>query len=260
MRFYSLSILLDSIFVLITSFILFLFIFYYFTPYPYSIVLTFVLSGFATILASKFLSRKQNKIKLSEKDKKLYLDTLIRLNLMQEDRLIDLFKSALKLDYPPEIINENTFYDHQNNILYCVKFGFQKVTKTDIVRAFNKLSPNGKAIFYAESFEQDVINFSARFNKTFTLKDGKETFTLLKDSNLLPSEDYTEYYNEKKKPKIKAELFNKKSAKKFLLFGVAFLFFSFFAPIKTYYLVCGCVMMIFAIIIILFGKTKQAPN
>lgn len=260
MRFYSLSILLDSIFVLVTSFILFLFVFYYFIPYPYSIALTFVLSGFITIFASKFLSRKQNKVKLSEKDKKLYADTLIRLNLMEENKLIELFKSALKLTYPPEDINANTFYDHQNNVLYCVKFGFQKVTKTDIVRVFNKLSPNGKAVFYAESFEQDVINFSERFNKRFSLKNGKEAFLLLKENNLLPNEDYSLYYNEKKKPKIKAELFNKKSAKKFLLFGVAFLFFSFFAPIKTYYLVCGCIMMVFAIIIILFGKNKHVPN
>ena len=56
------------------------------------------------------------------------------------------------------------------------------------------------------------------------------------------------------------EIFKKKNAKKFLLFGVTFCLMSFIAPYKTYYIVSGCVMIFFAVILKLFGKQENTTT
>ena len=89
------------------------------------------------------------------------------------------------------------------------------------------------------------------------LKDGKDAFYLLKERNLIPNEDFSKVYSEKKSVNKLLELLKKKNAKKFFLFGVCFCLFSFISPIKTYYLIWGGIMLVYSTVLILFGKREN---
>lgn len=256
MRFYIVSLILDLLFIFIACFIVCLCVFYYFIAYPFSIIVSVSVALIITVFASKILLTKQGKTKLKEKDKKSYLESMIRLNLMKENKLIDLFVLAIAKSEKVSKI-KNGFYHYATNTLYIVKFCFEGITKKDVVKAFNQLEhQEDKVVFYCESYSQEIKDFAQRFNGKITLLDGKDAFHLLKDSNLLPTEDFSSYYKEKKKVRFKTEILDRKNAKKFFLFGAVFCAFSFFVPIKAYYLFCGCAMMTFAVFLKLFGKTQ----
>ena len=254
-----LALFLDCVFLFLASFIGSLCIFYYFTPYPYCLVYAFCVGCILAISATKFLTNKQAKKHVKAKEKKLYFDTLIRLNLMRADKIKNLFiKTFSSLD--EQIIKrKDGFYLPQSKKLYVIKFGFDKVSKADIVRAFNQLRKDETAVFLAETFSQEITAFANRFNKRVSLLDGIEIFNTLKNKGILPTQDYTPYYTEKKKITFSGGILKRKNAKKFLLFGVAFCFMSFIVPYKTYYIICGALMMLFAIMLKLFGK-QETPT
>ena len=251
-----LALFLDGVFLFIASFVGCLCLFYFLIPYPFSLVVAFCLGGIITIFGVRLLEKSGRKNSVKQKDKKLYFDTIIRLNLMKESKIEKLFMTALLGTDEIADRKKMGFYSAENKTLYIIRFGFMKVSKADIVRAFNLLGENDRAQFYSESYDQDTISFASRFNRRIILKDGNDAFELLKQKGILPDDDYTEFYVEKKKLKLNVEILKKKNAKKFFFFGVFFSLMSFFVPIKGYYLFCGSVMMIFAIFLKLFGKDQ----
>ena len=254
------ALFLDSVFLFLALFVGLLCIFYFLIPYPYSVILAFCIGGVLAIFGAKFLGDKQNKKHIKSKEKKLYFDTIIRLNLMKPDKLKNLFIKLYSTKNEQVIRKKHGFYLPQSKKLYVTKFAFEKVTKADVVRAFNYLQKEEVAVFLAESFEPDIVAFGNRFNKRIIFLDAPDIFNDLKDKGLLPTQDFTTYYTEKKKITFGAEIFKKKNAKKFLLFGVTFCLMSFIAPYKTYYIVSGCVMIFFAVILKLFGKQENTTT
>lgn len=255
MKINYIAFILDGLFVFIGGFILSFCVLYYLIPYPYSIIVSLSLSGLLLVLALKILNSKQNKTNLFRKDKKLYTDTIIRLNLMDEQKLIELFQNAVCPNATIKPLSRG-FLCEQTDTAYLISFGFNKVKKSDVVRAFNL--PNAKkAVFFAENFEKEVIDFASRFNGKITLYDGKDCFNFLKEKELLPTEDFSQYYSQNAKPIFKKQILDKKNAKKFLLFGVVFSFFSFLVPYKLYYLICGGLMISFSLYLKLFGKSQE---
>lgn len=254
------ALFLDGVFLFLASFIGCLCLLYFLVPYPFSLMLAFCLSGIITIFGVRFIEKKGRKNAVKIKDKKLYFDTVIRLNLMKESAIENLFVKALCNEGEQIEKNKMGFYNREQKKLYIIRFGFTKVTKADIVRAFNMLNQGDTAHFYCESYNQDTFSFSNRFNKRIFLHDGKDTFELLKEKNILPDDDYTEFYTENRKVKFKIEILKKKNAKKFFFFGVFFCVMSFFVPIRGYYLFCGSAMMIFSIYLKLFGREQEKDS
>jgi hypothetical protein len=119
-----LALFLDSIFIFLGVFIGSLCLLYYFIPYPYCVVLAFCLGGIFALFGAKFLADKQNKKHLKAKEKKLFFDTIIRLNLMKPDKVKNLFITAFSQNNQPVLRKKDGFYLPQSNKLYVVKFGF----------------------------------------------------------------------------------------------------------------------------------------
>ena len=255
----TVRVVLDSLFVFLGSFVVLLCILYYFLPYPYSVVISFFTAIIFCVFAVKKLNEKERKIKIKECDKKLYAHTIIRLNLMKESKLHSLFKTALCKGERVQKRGRG-FYGEGTKNVYFISFGFKKVSKADIVSAFNLLRDDEKAIFYSEVYENEIEEFASRFNGRIVLKDGKATFQLLKDKGILPQQDFSSVYVEKKKVNAKAQLLKKKNAKKFFIFGVTFCLLSFLAPFKTYYLIVGGLMTAFSVYLKLFGRAEKTDD
>ena len=132
-------------------------------------------------------------------------------------------------------------------------FRFDGVSKTDVVKCFNKIGKNQKAEIYSENFSDEVTAFATRFGGKIILTDGRQAFTLLEKHDLLPTEKLDRDEEEKKRLDF-TRLLDKKRAKSYLAFGLIFTLLSYFAPIKGYYLVFGVAFLILALFLRLFGK------
>ena len=246
-------ILIDSLFLLFASFVISIFILNYFLPHPYYVVISLTISALISLFSARFFLSLSNKKLVKKEHKKLYNDTLIRINLMKKEDLVKLIISAMQIKQATNL--KNGFYDNETDTLYIVKFGFENLTKADVVRAFNLNEKN--VVFLCQDYDQDIIDFAKRFNGKITLKDGKYLFNLLKENTLLPNNDFSAVYNEENKPIFKKQILKKKNAKKFLFFGVMFCFFSWFVPYKIYYVSWGILMISFSIYLKFFGKITE---
>lgn len=247
---------IDGAFVFMASSVLSLCLFYYFLSYPTSLIMALCLGLIISIFAIKHLYTKRKVISVQNADKKQFAETMIRLNLMKQSKLLQVFKKACAPNQSVET-HKDWFYCEEKCTAYFVRFGFSKVTKTDIVRAFNLIGGGDKAVFFCQDYDSEIKEFAVRFKGKIMLKDGKDAFYLLKDTNLLPNEDFSGVYTEKPHFSKAKELIKRKNAKKFFLFGVCFCFFSFFAPIKTYYLIWGGVMLAYSTFLLIFGKPED---
>ena len=134
-------------------------------------------------------------------------------------------------------------------------FRFDGVSKTDIVKCFNKIGKNQKAEIYSENFTDEIKAFAARFGGKIILTDGREAFNLLEKHDLLPKSKIDLDEENGTKRFDFSRLLDKKRAKSYLAFGLLFTLLSYFAPIKGYYLIFGVAFLILALILRLFGKS-----
>ena len=247
------SIFFDGIGVFVGLFVLAIILLNYFIPYPYTVIISICTSAILTVFAVKRMTFTRGKKHKQTAEKKKNAKIVTALNLMKKQDLDKLLLKALEVSDQKSI--NGGFYSKEKNKGYLFKFGFEKPSKADVVKAFN--IGGESAEIYADTFDKEVQEFTERFNGKVILLDGIKTANLLSQKNLLPSEDYCNFYTENRKPILKKELLYKKNAKKFLIFGVTFCLFSFFAPIKIYYLISGGLMISYSIFLMLYGKEKN---
>lgn len=250
----SLSTALDAVFYLLAGFALSFIAINYFLPRPASYILSATFAIIFTLFSVKISLDKKRKNFSSEEKEKKYGGAMNALNLMGEKTVIELFDKAFKKEgYSTEKKSGGIFICEINATAFF-KFGFDKVTKTDVVKCFNKITKTRKAEIYAENFSEEVKDFAARFGGKIILKDGKAAFALLEKHSLLPEVNASFDSAEKKKLDF-SRLLNKKRAKSYLAFGLLFTLLSYIAPIKGYYLVFGAAFLVLSLILRLFGKS-----
>ena len=224
-------------------------------PRPYSLICSTSLTVIFSVFAFRYLLSKQQKVSGKKIDRKLYEDAVLQLNLMPKPELIFFFENALlKNGYIVERKHGGLFLK-ENNVYLFFKFGFEIVNKADIVKVFNLKEKSAICYLLSESFSEDVKSFSLRFDNLFTV-DAKELFSYLKDKNCLPENKYQ--LNEQRFDRLKAikSLLERKKAKTFALFGITFLFMSYFVALKYYYIVSGTIFLILSLTCLFFGKKK----
>ena len=139
-------------------------------------------------------------------------------------------------------------------------FTFDGVKKSDIVRVFNSIKKEQTAYILSDSFTVEVKDFAERFDGRVKTVDGNNVYKLLKEKNIFPQIKHA--FPEKKKLSLSSlkNLLEKKKAKNFLVLGLLFIATSYFMPLKTYYIICGTVFLIFSLILRLYGKTNATQT
>lgn len=253
----SLPVVLDGIFVAVASFFISFLIVSFFVERPYSFIISGMLAALFCLLSVKYMSEKRQKETLKKAEKKRFDDVITQLNLMTDKELYDFMQRAfLSLNVLTERKRSCLELKGQSKIA-VFKFGYFTVGKADVVFAFN-LAKNGEQVeIYSESFSSEIKSFAARFGGKIILKDGFETYDLLKKANTFPEIKFTFTKSKQTLAEIKANLFNKKRAKAYLGFGVLFLLFSYLVPIRWYYVISGGVMLVMSVLCVLFGSRER---
>lgn len=254
MKNFPLSVLTDGLFSYLICFIAAFSVAACFIPRPAAFVAAITLSSVLMIFIVKRLLNRKDRATAARGEKKAVEDALTALNLHDANDNLSLFKSAYEKKGVAVKTTENALHLTNEKTAVCPVFGFDGLTKTDVVRAANTRFTGENVIIYTAEASAGVKEFAERFYG-LTLIYGDETYLFLKDADCLPkTEEGT--FNPPKKSKI-SNVLSKKKAKTFFGFGVFFLLSSFFVPYKAYYVVSGVIMAVLAVVSLLFGKPKS---
>lgn len=252
----------DTSFLTFVSFILSFVLFDYLSKKPYSLVFSACFSLLTALLFFKIFTSRAKKKNFAKNRREKISSVFYRLCFETKEKNTLRFMRALqKRGFATERKKGGIYLKNEKTTVF-IKFGFDSVNKTDVVKAFNNISENEKAVITAEYFTDEIKDFSRLFGDRIILIDGEKVFNLLEATGELPPP------LEKKLPELGVNpvkrkfgnFLSKKSAKKFLLFGTIFLLTSFFVPLKLYYVISGVVMLIFSAICLLFGKPSTEEN
>lgn len=257
MKNFPLSVLTDGLFSYLICFIAAFSVSACFMPRPAAFAAAITLSSVLMIFIVKRLLKKRNTDLTARGEKKAAEDALTALNLSDPSENLSLFKTAYEKKGFTVTADKTALRLGGEKTVVCPVFGFDGLTKTDVVRAANAKRAGENAIIYTAEASAGVKEFAARFNG-LTLISGDETYLFLKNAECLPK---TKEGTFKTKKRWSVEnLLSKKKAKTFFGFGAFFLLSSFFVPYKTYYIVCGVIMAALAVVSLLFGKTKREKS
>lgn len=96
-----------------------------------------------------------------------------------------------------------------------------------------------------------------RFNGRIEFVDSEKVYDFLEKNNALPRE---KLYINQSCHGLKTffrKLIKKKHANKFLAFGTTFIFMSWLVPIKIYYVIFGCIFLMFSLLCRLYGQDVE---
>ncbi len=254
----SIALVSDLVFSTFTCFLILSVLFGYFVIYPFSIILSVMGTALFLLFFSRFMITRYKKSIEKQKNEKEKQAVINSLNLMSRKELNDLIKKAIeKKDLSVEEKNDALFLPEKNAYVFLF-FEFMQVKKADVLRAYN-LDRNSKITILSGEFSAEIRDFVLQFGGAITLCDGNDVYSLLKETSLLPK---TSFVEEKSKniPFRTAfiEWSKKVNRKKFFLFGIMFLFFSYFAPIKGYYILCGSIFLSVSLICKLISSYQNS--
>lgn len=249
----------DCVFTLAVCFLLCFFALNYFIERPFSIAFAFILAAAITMLYFKIALDKYSASKSQRKAQKELDAAVFSLNLLTaEKNNLLLIKALTKQGYRPERKKCGVFLSDKAAAIFLF-FSFSPVTKADVVKVFNNLKNGYTAYMVAPSFDGDIIDFISRFEGKIKTATAKDYYLFLKENDCLPKERLPAK-QEKKGLNILSALLEKRKAKRFLSFGLIFLGMTFIVPFKIYYTVSGCLFLLYALILHLFGRREKAEN
>jgi hypothetical protein len=224
---------------------------------PYSIVISATLSGIISLFAMRKMINNAIKNRLKKQEKEEYEDMLIQLNFSSRADNNNLFEKLINnLGYQTERKKNGIFLKEKNACVFLA-FGFNPVSKADIVKVFNSIRQTDTAFILAETFSPDIKSFADRFMGRIITVDGKAVYTALKKHDALPPKKYAVSPEKQHGIKLFNNLLLKRKAKSYFTFGLIFLATSYFVPIKLYYLVFGCIFLLASLLCKLFGKEQN---
>lgn len=252
------SIFSDAVFSAFTTFLLSLVILNYYVDRPYSLVFATCFGLIISIIVYKRLSEKTRVAKLNKKERLAVSNMVSALNLYTKAEQNQLFLRALEnANYTAEKRNGGLYLSEYSVAIFPC-FGFNAVDKTAVVKAFNYINKSYTAYILAGEFSKDILQFIERFDGKIKAIDGVKVYGFLNKQGCLPKTKID--LTEKDRPHINlTALFDRKKAKRFLLFGILFLFMSYLVPIKLYYVIFGCIFLIYSLICRFYGKTNTVP-
>lgn len=251
-----LLILSDSLF---TGFLTFLFCFFitnYFIKNAASIIVSATAAIILTIFTFAALKSKRGKKDLKRKEKEDCERVVLQLCFMPKTELIAFIEKLFKEENLVFSKYGGGFLFTENKAFVYLAFNADGCTKTDVVKAFNKLnSKSEKAYIFCSFCNKETLDFSNRFDNKTIIVCGKKLYPLMKKHNLFPPEKYNFAFIKRKYSFRK--ILKRKKAKNYAFFGLTFGFFAFLVSFKIYYVITACAFLLLAAIALLFGNDEK---
>lgn len=205
---------------------------------------------FSILIAKKRIS--SHKIKATRESKINKIITALSF-ISKRKGLMLFYSQILKFDEKAKLYQNKIVLSGGENVFNL--FGFSSPTKTDLVRCFN-LSHAKPCIVLCDKAPKEVKDFANAFKGKMQIYESDRIFKKLSPDDFKIEENaYPVDFMKKDRPSFRVYL-KRKNAKKFIAFGLIFIFLSFFVPIKLYYLIVGGLMLVYATTLLFFGKKE----
>ena len=260
---FKISFISDCIFVFVFSFLVF------FTPISYymngktaAIIISACFSVITLALFCLASKKKYGKITLKKADEKKYSE-LKNYLLLADDKEVEkiLFAMLKKSENQPISSKNGLFISDGRKVAY--KFSARPSGVDEIIEAYKSTPKNTSLVFFGTAFDSEAVRFSESLSLRIKLVDFSALYLLLAKYDCMP-EIPTDTPPVKKRSlgiiKTMIESFDKKKAKNFAFYGFITLVLSRFVMYKIYYIITGCLFIIYAIILKFFAKPKESPQ
>lgn len=258
---FKISFISDCIFVFVFSFLVF------FTPISYYMdsktAAIIISASFSVITLALFClasKKKYGKITLKKADERKYSELKNHL-LLADDKEVEkiLFDMLEKSESQPISSKNGLFISGERKVAF--KFSARALGVDEIIGAYKSTPKSNSLVFFGTAFDQEAIKFAENLTPRIKLVDFSALYSLLAKYDCIP-EIRTDTPHVKKRPlgiiKSAIDSFDKKKARNFAFYGFVTLILSRFATYKIYYIVTGCLFIIYAIILKFFAKPKES--
>ncbi len=213
--------------------------------------------GFAT--ATLFFVISYGKITrsaMSSRDAEQMARLLDTLCVLSADELSAYFKRLLRNAGVGTYEDNGTLVLRNINAELRYYFTFSEVTEGKIVEFYKQTKAGRNVLVVGRGFDERTKKLSARFAGRIMLADGATLYRAAKKYDVFPSELLNLKEPEREKLVLK-EVFCKKRAKRYLLYGLTLEFFSFFVFYPVYYIFFGGAMIMLSVICFFFGNAPS---
>lgn len=250
--------IIDSLFTAFLGFFIAFLVLNFYLSFPLSLILAIVISLPVLIFSFYKIKKDRTLFYTKKQTQKQIESTACALCFLDRTKLLSVFKDALtKKGYDVTLRKNSIIIDSEKAFIRPI-FCFDKITKTDIVKAYNCIEKEQTAYLFGTTISDEIATFIARFNGKVVFIDQEKVYNLLNSTDCLPKDDCPIIDNKKKRIKLLSNLINRTNSKKFLLFGFLFVLMSYFAPLRLYYIIIGTIFLFFALLLRLFAK--KAPK
>ena len=218
-----------------------------------SVIMANLLAGICGLLAAaSFAAAKQSKRKvffLKKSDETLKGKLMLHLAMLSDEgktrffleRLTDKENGARRFG-KLRICTDESFY--------LLRFHLAPVSTDDIL-IFSRMKTGKKKILLCNHLDDEAFRLCEKLN--IECFDGEKVYFLLKEKNALPTQYLGEETSSEKTRQHFQLWFSRANAKRFLVGGGLILLTSLISPYPYYYLVFGCVLVLSAIFVRIFG-------
>lgn len=249
--------LIDSLFSAFISFVVCFLILNFYIDKKFAIIFSVIIAILIFIIAISRISDSNNKKILNKNLKKDIENTTYYLSLLEKSSLLSLFHRAItKLGKTCIRKKQGIFIDSENIAVFPI-FSFDKITKTDIVRVFNSIGKNQSVYILGNYVDSEILAFINRFDNRIIFIGAEKVYLFLQKLDMLPKEKLPFSLKKLKFKDFLSQFLKRENAKKYLFFGLIFISMSYFAPIKLYYIIIGCIFLILSLFLRLFGAKKN---
>ena len=242
----AISVLFDTAFAICVTFIILFVIFYYYLPVNYSFIFSIIFAIFVGIFTFTRLKDKRIKSVYKKDEEKLKDKLITQLCFMTtQKQLTELSKAYMLTGAKIHRLPNGIVIDNKSVIVPL--FTFNVVTPQDLLDVKRKVKSNLPITVFGVNFDDSAKNFALKLD--ITLKTENDAYELFKSANYYP-EIKIELNTSKQSVKLLLrEFLSKRNVKNYFLTGIMLLILAFFTPFKFYYVLFGCILLVFAVFV-----------
>ncbi len=256
----KLTFIIDVAFISFCAFLLAFAITQYFLDKAVALSISLTLTLITGVITARVMQVKRAKRFNNDELNKAQAKTLMQLKFLSPSTVNNLFIKAFKNKNILAEKRKSYVYLPEKNLLLLNHFSFSPLTFKEVITFYNAMPSSSVGYIFCESLSDELTNIISKFNGRILIRNFITAYNILSEGSALPQNDLPiELEPLTRKLNFKL-LLNKKHARKFFFFGAYFIIFSMFSLLKIYYLICGCIFLIFAIFVRLFGYKDTAKS
>ncbi|MBP5193482.1 MAG: hypothetical protein J6126_01990 [Clostridia bacterium] len=253
---------LDTIFVFTAAFAAAFTVMRYYVKFLWAAIAVGLLLGAGLATVYSLLRAKKNAVyALKRKDAEMLERVMDAMCLSSESELINYFRTLFQKAEVPFFEENGKIILKKQNAELTFYFTFSDTYGGRIIDFYKQSEKGRGVVVLGREFGEEARSLAVRFGGRITLIDGATLFLFMKRFECFPPLK-PELKSPRRRFTLPREIFGKKRARQYFLYGVVMEFFSLFVFWPIYYLAFGTALILLSLFCFFFGakEIKELQN